>query len=275
MAISKHIILLKAGIAVSFLALVAFAVSATEIFPLYPDLVSATVIRNIPAFISRLLPSPAPYAVLFAVGIAVLFAFVAQIFLFYFFERTQSVEMRLLGIFLFSLTFEIMRIAIPLKTALNLSGYITVIASRLIIFGRFYGLFALFAAALHASGFKTRQEETVVFTAGAAAMLFAFRMPIDTFNFDTTLFLVTGFSAVFKNVNIAIVLLAMYCFVFGAYTRGNREYYLIAPGILAAVAGRALLLAADTWQMLLPGAVLLAAGTWFTGFQYRRMYLWA
>jgi hypothetical protein len=274
MTISKHIILLKAGIAVSFLALVAFAVSATEILPLYPDMVSAKAFRNIPAFIVRLLPPPSPYAVFAATGIAVLFAFVAQICLFYFFERTQSVEIRFLGIFLFSLTFEVMRIAIPLKTAFNLSGYIPIIASRLIVFGRFYGLFSVFAAALYASGFKVRKDETVILTMATAAMLFAFRLPIDTFNLGTNLYPVTGFSGIFNSTSVAIVLLAMYCFVSGAYAHGTREYYLLAPGVLAAVAGRTMLLNADTWQMLFPGTALLVFGVWFTGVQYRRMYLW-
>jgi hypothetical protein len=273
MAISKHIILLKIGIAVSFLALLAFAASAVEILPLYPELVSAKAVRTIPVFIGRLLPPPAPYAVFAATGIAVLFAFAGQICLFYFFERTQSVEIRFLGIFLFSLAFEVMRIAIPLKTAFNLSGYIPVIASRLVIFGRFYGLFAVFAAALYASGFKTRKDETVTFTIAAAAMLFAFRLPIDMFNFGTNLYPVTGFSGIFNSTSVAIVLLAMYCFVSGAYAHGNREYYLLAPGVLAAVAGRALLLNADTWQLLFPGAALLGFGVWFTGVQYRRIYL--
>jgi hypothetical protein len=274
MAISKHIILLKIGIAVSSLALFAFAVSAARILPLYPELVSIKAVRNIPEFIGQMLPPPAPYAVFAAIGIAVLFAFAGQICLFHFFERTQSVEIRFLSIFLFSLTFEVMRIAIPLKMAFNLSSYIPVIASRLIVFGRFYGLFPIFAAALYASGFKTRKDETVILTMAAAAMLFAFRLPIDTFNFDTNLYPVTGFSAIFTSTNIAIVLLAIYCFISGAYARGSREDYLLAPGVLAAVAGRAMLLNADTWQMLLPGAALLVFGVWFTGLQYRRMYLW-
>jgi hypothetical protein len=66
----------------------------------------------------------------------------------------------------------------------------------------------------------------------------------------------------------------MYCFVSGAYTRGSHEYYFIAGGILAAIVGRAMLLNADTWQIFFPGVVLLGFGTWFTGVQYRRMYLW-
>jgi hypothetical protein len=274
MAISKHILLLKAGIAVSCLALSAFIVSATRIIPVYPDLIFRAAQRTASAFILRLLPTPEPYAAFAGAGAAVLFAVAAQIFLLYFFEKTQSAEIRLLGIFLFSFTFEIIRIALPLKTALHLSGYIPVITSRLIIFGRFYGLFAVFAAALCASGFKTRKEENLIFAIAVAALLFAFRMPVDTFNFDTNLYPITGFHQVFKNANAALVMLSVFCFVSGAYTRSCREYYFIAAGLLASVIGRTMLFEADTWLMLFPGLALLVFGAWFTGRAYRRMYLW-
>jgi hypothetical protein len=275
MAISKHIILLKTGIAVSFLALFAFLASAMRIIPVYPDLIFKAAYRNSGAFIARLVPSPEPYAVFAGVGIAVLFALTAQIFLFYFFEKTQSVEIRLLGIFLFSFSFEILRITLPLKTALLLSGYIPVITSRIIIFGRLYGTFAVFAAAIYASGFKMRKEETFIFAITVAALLFAFRMPVDTFSFDTNLYPVSGFYHVSKNITTVIVILSVFGFISGAYTRNCREYYFIAAGMVAAIIGRNILFGADTWQMLFPGIALLVSGVWFMGRQYRRIYLWA
>ncbi|MDR2343569.1 MAG: hypothetical protein LBD86_03455 [Spirochaetaceae bacterium] len=207
-------------------------------------------------------------------GVAVLFAFVSQVLLFYFFEKTQAIEVRLLGAFLFSFTFEILRITVPLKTVMLLSGYIPAITSRLMVFGRFYGLFALFAAGLCVSGLKARREETIIFPMAMAAVLFALRMPVDSFNYDTSFYPVTGFSYTFGIMNTVIIMLSILCFVSGAYTRGSREYYFIALGVLAAAMGRRLLLTADTWVTLVSGAVLLFFGTWYTGVQFRRMYLW-
>jgi hypothetical protein len=276
MTISKHIVLLKAGIAVSFLAMLAFAVSARYIFPLYPDLIDYQLApRNIPDFLTKLSPAPEPYTAFAAAGIAILFALVSQILLFYFFEKSQSVEIRFLSIFLFSFTFEILRIAPLLKIALQLSGYIPVIAGRLLIFGRFYGLFSLFAAGLYASGFKMRREETLIFPMIIIALLFAFRVPIDMFHYDSNICPVMGFSTMFKMVDAAIVLLAMFCFFSGAYNNNNREYYFIALGILAAASGRYLFFVADAWLLLFPGLAVLIFGVWFTGIQLRRMYLWA
>jgi hypothetical protein len=276
MTISKHIVLLKAGIVVSFLSIIAFAVSARYIFPVYPNLIDyGEASRDIPAFIAGLLPAPAPYTAFVSAGISVLFAFAAQVFLFYFFEKTQSVEIRFLGIFLFSFTFEILRILFPLREALQLSGYIPVIAARLLLFGRLYGLFALFAAGLYACGFKLQQEERLIFPIVIIALLFAFRAPLDMFHYYTNICPVMGFSRMFRVMSAAIVLISAYCFISGAYTRNNSEYYVIALGLIAAASGRYLLFVADTWLALFPGIIILVFGVWLTGKQLRRMYLWA
>jgi hypothetical protein len=269
------VILLKAGIALSFLTLLVFVIFARDTLPVYGDLVKQAAVRSGGGFIAGLFPSPAPYAAFAGTGLAVLFAFAAQVLLFYFFEKTQAMEVRLLGMFLFSFVFEILRIVIPLKTVMHLSGYIPLITSRLIVFGRFYGLFALFAAGLCVSGLKIRREETIIFPMATAALLFALRMPVDSFSYDTSLYPLTGFSYIFGIVNAVIVLLSILCFLSGAYTRGSREYYFIALGILAAAIGRRLFLAADTWIMLASGLAILLFGVWYTGAQFRRMYLWS
>ncbi|MDR2803414.1 MAG: hypothetical protein LBB22_03885 [Treponema sp.] len=276
MTISKNIVLLKIGIAVSFFALLAFAVFSQTIFPVYPSLINyKAAARSGYAVLTGILPAPSPYTAFAGVGAAVLFAFVMQATMFYFFEKTQSVEIRFLGIFLFSFTFEILRIALPLKTVLQFSSYIPVIAARFIAFGRFYGLFSLFSAGLYASGLKMQREENFIFPMFIIAVLFAIRIPLDTFNYDTSLYPVVGISYIFKITETAIVLLSVFCFISGAYTRGNREYYFIAIGILAAAIGRSLLFSADTWFTLIPAFAILVFGAWFTGKQFRRMYLWA
>ena len=255
--------------------LMVFAVFARDTLPVYSDLVGQASQRSGGGFIAALLPSPAPYAAFAGIGTAVLFAFVSQVLLFYFFEKTQAIEVRLLGTFLFSFTFEVLRIVVPLRAVMRLSGYIPAIASRLMVFGRFYGLFALFAAGLCVSGLKIRREETIIFPMAIAALLFALRMPIDSFYYDTSLYPLIGLSRTFGTVNAVIVMLSFLCFVSGAYTRGSREYYFIAMGIMTAAIGRRLLLAADTWVMLAAGFVFLFFGTWYAGLQFRRMYLWS
>jgi hypothetical protein len=273
MTISRHIILLKAGITVSFLALLVFALFARDTLPLCNDLIGKAARRSGWLHIG-FLPPPEPYAAFAGTVIAVLFAFVSQVLLFYFFEKTQAMEIRLLGVFLFSFTFEILRIVTPLKTVLRLPGYIPEITSKLIVFGRFYGMFALFAAGLYVSGLKIRREETIIFPAVIAALLFALRIPVDSFGYDTSFYPATGFSYTFGIVNVVIVMLSALCFISGAYTRGSREYYFIALGIMAAAIGRRLLLTADTWIVLVSGSAFLFLGLWYTGAQFRRMYLW-
>jgi hypothetical protein len=117
-----------------------------------------------------------------------------------------------------------------------------------------------------------QKEEYLAAAIAAAAILFAFRMPVDVFNYDTSLRPLTGFAATFRAADAALGLLAVVCFVSGAYTRGFREYYAVSACLLSAVAGRALLLSADNW-LVVPGFALLCAGTWFAGRQFRRMYL--
>ncbi|MDR0663341.1 MAG: hypothetical protein LBF80_04590 [Spirochaetaceae bacterium] len=272
MTISEHVVLLKTGLLVSFLALAAFAVFAVKTFSLYPGLIAVAAERSGLLFTAR--AGTASYAAPVSVGLAVLFAVVTQILLYYFFEKTQSMEIRFFGIFLFSFVFEILRIALPVKTAFDISGYMPVIAFRMMIFGRFYGLLALLAAGLYASGLKVQREGAVIFTIAVVALFFAFRVPLDAFSYDTSLYPLTGFPNMFKMTNAALVLLTVFCFISGAYTRGVNEYYFTVPGILAAAAGRTLLFTSDTWLTLFSGLVLLVSGTWLVGNQLRRIYLW-
>jgi hypothetical protein len=276
MTVSKHVILLKGGLAVSLLALAAFVLLAPALFPVYPDMVGKAAVRSgwIAGGSLSLGPlATAPDAVFAGTGLAVLFAFASNALLFYFFEKTQSVEVRFLSIFLFSFAFELMRLGVPVREVFALPGRAPAVAARLLMFGRFFGLFALFAAGLNAIGLKTQKEEQLVAAIAVAALLFAFRMPIDVFNYDTSLRPLAGFAATFRAADAALGLLAVACFVLGAYTRGVREYYAVSASLLAAVAGRALLLHADNW-LIIPGFLLLCAAAWFAGRQFRRMYLW-
>jgi hypothetical protein len=149
-----------------------------------------------------------------------------------------------------------------------------VIASRILLFGRYFGLFSLFAASVCAAGMEMQKQGNIIFILAIAALVIALSIPIDGLSWDSSLSLMYGYASMFKMVEIGIILITMVSFFVSAYTRGSREYVLIGIGSLFVSLGRNLLLGADTWLTPLPGLLLLGLGAWFICNQLHKVYLW-
>ncbi|GHV83320.1 hypothetical protein AGMMS50212_06600 [Spirochaetia bacterium] len=271
MTLSKHVLFLKLGTGFSAAALVAFFVVSFKIIPFYPDLVSSAD-RSIHLF--GLLPAPSAYVPFATTLAALVYALVAQILIFYFFEKTQLAELRLFSVFVFSFIFEIFRVMAPLSKAFNLTMSYPQIAARLLVFGHYYGIFSLFAASLYAAGIKNQKEENILIPMFIIAVLISFRIPVDVFSWNTDFSPVTGYMVMSKILNYAILIIAVLSFFIAAFTRGMREYYFIGAGVFIICLGRSLFLGADTWIIAAIGFLVLVFGTWSIGYQLRRMYLW-
>jgi hypothetical protein len=207
-------------------------------------------------------------------AVAGAYALITLILIYYFFEKTQAPEILFVAFFTLSFVFETARIIVPLQVAYALPGMYLIIAYRVLLFGRYFGLFSLFVASVCASGLEIRKPGNIILIILATTLIVALRMPIDGSSWDSSLSLISGYPSMFTLVEIGIILITMVSFFISAYTRGAREYLYIGLGAVLVFIGRNLLLAADTWVTPLPGLVTLAAGTWFICRQLHRVYLW-
>jgi hypothetical protein len=263
---------LLAGIGLSLAVLVLVFVFAHEIVPLLPGLASEAVRRP---FNYGLPDWPvnayAPFATML---MAVFYAVVVQTLVYQFFEKTQSSEIYFFSLFAFSFTFDCGRMFIPLQHIYALPQAFPVAAERLELFGRFFGLLALFASSIYATGFKAQKQGTVFFAITLVALLFAIRIPIDPLAWDTSLRLNSGYRSMFKIIELAIALLSMASYLVSARMRGGKEFILVGIGVFLVYCGRTVLLNTDTIYTPLPAFLCLAAGTWLICNPLHRIYLW-
>jgi hypothetical protein len=205
---------------------------------------------------------------------AVVYALVTTILIYYFFEKTQSPEILFFAFFVLSFAFEGARTMIPLKQAYDLPAVFLVMGTRVLLFGRYFGIFSLFTASVYASGLEIQKQGYVVFILAAATLMIALGVPVDGLSWDTSLAMLSGYMGMFRVVELGIVLITMMSFFISAYSRDSREYIFVGVGSLLVFLGRNMLLNADTWITPLPALVFLILGTWFICTQLHRVYLW-
>jgi hypothetical protein len=276
MSLSSRNVIFKTGIASSLIILVFLLSASYTVLPFYPELLRTATARSsgiLAAFTAHfLIPAPfVPYATMIA---AVIYALVTMIFIYYYFEKTQAPEILFIAFFAISFVFETARIMPSLRMALELPGIFLILAQRILLFGRYFGIFSLFTASVCAAGLEIQRQRTTILIITLSALVIALGIPIDGFSWDSSLSMIAGYGSMFALVEIALTLITMLSFVVSAQTRGNREYLLIGAGAFLALLGRAMLLRADTWIMPLPGLICLILGTWFICGKLHQVYLW-
>jgi hypothetical protein len=276
MTLSSRNVVFKAEIAGSVLILTGIIAASFTTLPLYGEMLVQAVKRPpglFQALISQFL-EPAPlvsYAVMIA---AAVYSLVTIALIFYFFEKTQAPEILFITFFAVSFAFEAARLIAPLRIAMNLPGFFLVFGHRVIIFGRYFGLFSLFTASVCAAGLELQRQGTTILIILLCTLVIALGIPVDSFSWDSSLCMIAGYNSMFMLIETAVILFTAVNFIVASRSRGSREYILIGLGSFLALVGRNWLLRSDTWLTPLPGLLVLALGTWFICRQLHRVYLW-
>jgi hypothetical protein len=275
MTLSGRNLCLKTGIFVTFAFLVLTAVSAFFIVPAAPA-VSAEAVRRpdgiLAAFTGRF-TGPGPYAPLAAIGGSVFYSFIAAVLIYRYFEKTQSPEILFIACFVFSFALEGMRAVVPVSRVFVLPGRYLLVSSRLLLFGRYFGIFSLFAASVCAAGLEVQKQRNILFITAMATLVIALGVPVNTYSWDSTFSMISGYTRMFRMVEAGVFIITIASFLISAYSRGSGEFIFIGLGIFLVFLGRLLLLGADSWPAL-AGLPALAAGTWIICVRLHRVYLW-
>ena len=214
------------------------------------------------------------YAVHSSMIMAVLFSLAGIILIFYFFERTTAPEILYIAFFTISLSFEVIRLILPLSFIINFPSVYIRVFSHVLLFARYFGIFSLFAASICAAGLDVQKTRNVIFVIIIAAMLITFGVPIDVLNWDTSFNMVNGYASLFRMIELTAYLITMISFLITAKTRDTKEYVYVAVGIILAFFGRNILLNADNWINPVFGILLLSFGTWFLCSKLHKIHLW-
>jgi hypothetical protein len=266
----------KGGIILSSCCLLLLALLAGKLLPFYPELCEKALHRSEGLFqniITRFfLPVPlAPFA---SMALALIYALAASVLVFFFFEKTHSPEILFVGLFALSFVFEILRIMAPLQKLHPFSSVLLILGTRILVFGRLFGVLSLFASSVYSAGLELQKQGRVIITIIIALLVVSIRLPVNGLSWDSSLTMIFAYSSMFRFAEDALMVITVISFLVAAYTKGTGEYLFIALGALLVSLGRSLLLSADTWIAPLPALILLIAGTWFITGRLHRVYLW-
>jgi hypothetical protein len=266
----------KAEILIAALFFRFLAAVSTVIIPAYPAAAEEAT-RRVPGIIQNVVGrflEPNAYAPFAAIAGTVIYAFVTLILICYFFEKTPAPEILFFALFVLSFSFEGMRLMVPLQKVHQIPALYLLMCSRVLLFGRFFGLFSLFTASVCAAGLEMQKQQNIIMIIALITLVITLGVPIDVLTWDTSYCMINGYTAMFRMVEAGILLITMSSFFISAYSRGSREYLLIGIGSFLVFLGRNLLLTADTWVTPLPGLLALAVGTWFICTRLHKVYLW-
>jgi len=276
MTLSGRNIFFKAGIAIAAICTFLGLIASFELIPAYASIDTEDFFRPqsfFNAFTGNYLEISF-YAVHAAVLAAVIYSLVSVLMIYYFFEKTQSPEILYIAFFSISLSFEAARLVLPLHFIHNIPPVYQLMASRLLLFGRYFGIFSLFTASVCAAGFDVQKTRTVVLSIFFVVVIIVAGIHIDTQRWDTSLNMMTGFSPLFRFVEWAALIITAASFFAGAGIRGSKEYIYAGIGALLAMTGRNILLYTDNWAGPVFGALFLAIGTWLICSRLHKIYLW-
>ncbi|MDR1575485.1 MAG: hypothetical protein LBS37_05725 [Treponema sp.] len=268
--------LFKAEIVLAVLSALTVIAASLVVLPAYASL-SPELTRHsegvFHAFVSRF-QHVNLYAVHASIAGSALYALLVLILIYHSFETTQSPEILFVAFFAGSFAFEALRLILPLKEFYEIPSLYLLMASRMLLFSRYFGIFSLFTASVYAAGLEVRKQRNVILVITVATLIIALGVPIDTQTWDSTLNMINGYVSLFRLIETGVALITVISFLIAAYSRGSKEYAFIGAGAFLAFLGRNLLLNADTWVGPVPGILLLSAGIWFICTQLHKIYLW-
>jgi hypothetical protein len=276
MTLSTRNIFFRGGIFIAAFSLILVASGGYFAYPAFPGAAASASLRP-DGIIQKLVSGfadPSSQAPLWTMLGAAAYSFISITLIYHFFEKTQSPEILFIGLFVISLTFEFARLIIPLKAVFPLPALFSIASSRVLFFGRYFGLFSLFASGVYAAGMDAQKQQSVLFMLILAALVIAINVPMDTFVWDSTFMVWSGYRFMFSIVEAVTLAITVASFLVSAFTRGSRRYVLIGIGVFLAFAGRSILINSDTFITVLPGLAILSVGTWCICSRLHLEYLW-
>ncbi|MCL2244476.1 MAG: hypothetical protein FWC03_08425 [Treponema sp.] len=275
MTFSERNAIFKIGIAICAISTLLITAASFQVLPAYQTM-NDDVLRPagiLHVIISHILNNNY-IAVHVSVILAVLYSLIGTCLIHYFFEQTSAPEILYISFFTISLTFEIIRLNLPLYSIYNIPSFYLLITSRFLLFARYFGMFSLFAASMCAAGLEAQKAGIIILIIVIAALVITFSVPINTQNWDTSLNMVNGYISMFRLIETIAFLSTIISFLIAVNVHGSKDYAYIGLGVMIALIGRNLLINADNWVCSVMGILLLSTGTWFICTKLHNIHLW-
>jgi len=275
MTLSERNILFKAGIVFCAISTIFILLASFLVVPLYPSMEeNARRPAVFSQFFTGMFLNANYFAVHASVIMSVLFSLAGIIMIHSFFEQTSAPEILFIAFFTISLSFETIRLILPLNIIYDIPSFYLLLASRILLFARYFGVFSLFAASVYAAGLDMQRTSTIILIIIIASLVITFGVLIDIQNWDTSFNTSTGYISMLRLIDGVMFIASVIGFFIAVNVRGSKYYAHVGIGVMLALAGRNLLLVSDNLACPVPGILMLSIGTWLICSKLHRIYLW-
>ena len=209
-----------------------------------------------------------------SIALAVVFSLISILLIRSFFESTSAAEIFYFFIFIISLSFELIRLTLPLYLIRSFPLFYLNVAARVILFVRFSAIFSLLAASICAAGLEIQRVRIVIFVIIIAALIMSIGVPVDTLAWDTCFNLTIGYTSMYTMVEVIVSIATIISFLVAVKVRKVNGYLYVSIGVTAALIGRNILFGADNWVGSIVSILLLSFGTWFMCSRLHKIHLW-
>ncbi|MBN1241930.1 MAG: hypothetical protein JXA15_04390 [Spirochaetales bacterium] len=206
------------------------------------------------------------FAVLSSASFLALIAFRAS--------SSVSQELFFLSFFFFSLTAEAARTGLGAAALGGASMEARDLLARSIVFARTFGTLSVFAAGLHASGYRDDKPWSAVWIMAFAALGVTVALPVNSGDLSVGLMPPRGFAVLSTFFEVVVAGGAVLNFLLAARNRASRVFLAATGGVVAALMGAVLLREAVEPLGFAFGGVALWAGALTCFMTLRRHYLW-
>jgi len=215
-----------------------------------------------------------PTATVLAIGIFPFFSLAGLLYILFAFEKTQTVEITFFAACVFAVSFESLRLLIPLYEVWSLATFFSVTISRLVFFSRIFTLLALLSSAVFASGKTLQQLGPSIFLLAFFSFSLSTAIPVNSGSMSSIFLVASGYRETIRFFLFLLGTLSALSYLILGKTRNIPEYSRSAGGIVLLLAGYAMLGSCDTWIFLVAGTFLFFGGAWFYLNPIHRYYLW-
>jgi hypothetical protein len=187
------------------------------------------------------------------------------------FKKTGSSELFFLEIFLFSLLFEVFRCGNFLVDYFNWPVDLNLFFIRIVYFGRFFGLFALFFSSLYTLQMDYQKYNIVIGIIALVSFALSLTVSLETvIPLTNGLFKLSDERGLFILMN-ALKIFTIMNFIIAAF---KRDVFLLLLAVSFLLTGRELLIFAPAMVFLILGGSLLLGGTILINIKIRDIYYW-
>lgn len=215
-----------------------------------------------------------PVATIIGIGIFPILSLAGLLYVLFAFEKTQTIEITFFAAAIFVLSFESLRIFIPLYHLWVHANFFSAAISRIIVFCRIFILLALLMSAIFTTGETIQQVGPSIFLLAFFSMSLANVIPLNSGGMTSTFLIPAGFRGSLVSLLSLLGVLTLVSYMVLGKTRGVTEYEDAAWGLFLLLAGYGLLALCDTWLFLAAGTALGSAGAWIYLDRIHRYYLW-